>query len=118
VERVWYHDGRPILKFAGIDSISAAEQWEGAEVLVARPETARPLEGEYAHSDLIGCTVLREQGTEEIGVVRGIEEYGGPALLRLEAPDGGEILVPFARAICREIDTEHKLIRAWLPQGL
>src|SRR5206468_3069923 len=27
IEKVWYHDGVPVLKFAGIDSISAAEPW-------------------------------------------------------------------------------------------
>src|SRR5579863_2335251 len=34
LERIWLHDGRPVFKFAGIDTISAAEEWEGADVLV------------------------------------------------------------------------------------
>ena len=117
VERVWYHDARPIFKFVGIDSISAAEEWQGADILVEESEKARPAEGEYLHADLIGCRVLREDGAEELGVVCGIEEYGGPALLQVESPGRGELLVPFARAICREIDTERKLIRVWLPEG-
>jgi 16S rRNA processing protein RimM len=118
LERVWYHDSRPILKFAGIDSISAAEVWEGADILVAPEEKVQPEEGEYSHADLIGCTVLRENGPQPIGVVRSIEEYGGPPLLNLETPAGVELLVPFARAICREIDTGNKVIRVWLPEGL
>jgi ribosomal 30S subunit maturation factor RimM len=32
--------------------------------------------------------------------------------------DGREILVPFARAICREIDVAGKIIRVQLPEGL
>ena len=36
VEETWRHDGRPVFKFAGIDSISDAEPWEGAEMLVSR----------------------------------------------------------------------------------
>jgi 16S rRNA processing protein RimM len=118
VERVWYHASRPILKFAGIDSISAAEEWQGADILVPPDEKVQPEKGEYSHADLIGCTVLRENGSQPIGVVRGIEEYGGAPLLNLETPAGGELLVPFARAICREIDTNRKVIRAWLPEGL
>jgi ribosomal 30S subunit maturation factor RimM len=51
-------------------------------------------------------------------VVRGIEEYGGPVLLTVSAPDGREVSIPFARSICREIDTQRKRIRAWLPPGL
>jgi 16S rRNA processing protein RimM len=123
VERVWHHNGRPILKFAGIDSISEAETWAGADVLVDASARVSPAEGEYSHADLIGCAVLREDSEAQIGVVRGIEEYGGPVLLSVVllsvvAPDGREILIPFARSICREIDTQRRRIRAWLPQGL
>ena len=35
-------------------------------------------------------------GAEQpLGVVRGIEEYGGQTLLRVEKTAGGEMLVPF-----------------------
>ena len=118
VERVWRHEGRPVLKFEGIDSISDAEVWEGAGILVAESDVARPQEGEYSHADLIGCTVFREKTDGEIGIVRAIEEYGGPPLLKIECADGREILVPFARSICREVDPAGKSIRAWLPEGL
>ena len=115
MEKVWYHDGRPVLKFAGVDSISGAEELAGADILVPAEERAAPGEGEYSHADLIGCSVVTDR---PIGVVKGIEEYGGPPLLKIEALDGREILVPFARAICREIDVAAKVIRVELPEGL
>ncbi len=118
VERVWRHDGQPVLKFEGIDSIAGAEEWVGADILVDERERARPEQGAYSHADLIGCTVLAAPGDRPAGVVRAVHEFGGPALLELESPDGGEILVPFAREICREIEIERKQIRAWLPEGL
>jgi 16S rRNA processing protein RimM len=118
VERTWHHNGRPILKFAGIDSISEAETWAGADVLVEASARVTPAEGEYWHVDLIGCAVLREDSEAQIGVVQGIEEYGGPVLLSVAAPDGHELSIPFARSICREIDIQRKRIRAWLPEGL
>jgi 16S rRNA processing protein RimM len=116
VEQVWYHDGRPVFKFAGIDSISDAEGWAGADVLVPESERAAPEDGEYSHADLIGCRLAESAGT--VGIVVGVEEYGGPPLLRVEATDGREILVPFARSICREIDVAAKIIRVELPEGL
>jgi 16S rRNA processing protein RimM len=116
VERLWYHGGRPVFKFAGIDSISDAEPWEGAEVLVASGDRVVPGEGEYLHADLIGCTVLC--GEARLGVVTGIEEYGGPPLLKVESGNGREILIPFAGAICREIDVGRKIICVELPEGL
>jgi 16S rRNA processing protein RimM len=116
VERLWYHDGRPVFKFAGIDSISQAELWEHAEILVPEAQRLVPDEGEYLHEDLIGCTVQAQGNT--IGVVQSIEEYGSAPLLRVTAADGREMLIPFARAICREIDVLNKIIRAEIPEGL
>ena len=117
IEELWHHGGRPVFKFAGIDSISEAELWEGADILAPETERAAPAEGEYAFADLIGCRLVQESGAP-VGIVAGVEEYGGPPLLRVEATDGREILVPFARSICRKIDVAAKLIRVELPEGL
>jgi 16S rRNA processing protein RimM len=119
VERLWYHNGRPVFKFFGIDSISDAEVWRGADLLAPESERARPQPGEYSHADLIGCQMWPASSAEQpLGIVRGIEEYGGQTLLRVEKPGGREMLVPFADAICREIDVARKIIRAELPEGL
>lgn len=119
VEEVWYHGGRPVFKFVGIDSINQAEEWAGAEILVPESERAVPEEGEYSHGDLVGCRLVGEGPAEAVlGVVSGVEDYGGPPLLRVEATDGREILVPFARSICKEIDVASKIIRVELPEGL
>jgi 16S rRNA processing protein RimM len=115
VENVWHHDGRPVLKFSGIDSIGDAEPWAGADVLVPEAERAQPGDDEFSHADLIGCRVVAGQ---EIGMVAGVEDYGGAPLLRVERSDGRELLIPFARSICREIDVAAKTIRVELPEGL
>jgi 16S rRNA processing protein RimM len=117
VERLWYHSGRPVFKFVGIDSISDAEVWRGSDLLAPESEQALPGKGEYSHAELIGCE-LQAAGHGPVGVVRGIEDYGGQTLLRVEKTGGGEMLVPFAKAICKEIDVARKIIRAELPEGL
>jgi len=115
VEETWRHDGRPVFKFAGIDSISDAEKWEGAEMLVPASEVEPPEEGTFSYADLVGCKVV---GGAVIGVVTEVEAYGGAPLLKLEAADGREILIPFARSICKVIDVASKTIRVELPEGL
>jgi len=55
VEEIWWHDGRPVFKFAGIDSISDAEPWAGAAVLVDDSERELSEEGAYSYADLRGC---------------------------------------------------------------
>jgi 16S rRNA processing protein RimM len=115
VEEVWRHGGRQVFKFGGIDSISEAEKWEGAELLVRASEVEPPEEGAYSYAELVGCRVV---GDTEVGVVTEVEEYGGAPLLKLEAVDGREILIPFAKSICTEIDVASKTIRVELPEGL
>jgi 16S rRNA processing protein RimM len=116
VERVWWHDGRPVFKFDGIDSISDAEPWAGADILVAEAEREMPEEGAYSHADLIGCALWN--GDRKAGVVRAVEDYGGGPLLEVKLDAGGEVLVPFTLSICKQIDVEAKTIRAELPEGL
>jgi 16S rRNA processing protein RimM len=115
VEETWRHDGRPVFKFVGIDSINDAEPWEGAEMLVSPGEVEPPEEGAFSYAELVGCKVV---GDEVVGVVTEVEEYGGAPLLKLEAADGREILIPFARSICKVIDVASKTIRVELPEGL
>jgi 16S rRNA processing protein RimM len=116
VERVWWHDGRPVFKFEGIDSISYAEHWQHADVLVPDSEREEPEEGSYSHADLIGCALWNRN--EMVGTVRAVEDFGGPTLLEIRLEDGRDVLVPFALAICKEIDVAAKTIRAELPEGL
>jgi 16S rRNA processing protein RimM len=115
VTETWRHDGRPVFKFEGIDSISDAEKWEGAEMSVRASEVEPPEEGAFSYADLVGCKVV---GDTEVGVVTEVEEYGGAPLLKVEAADGREILIPFARSICKVIDVASKTIRVELPEGL
>jgi len=118
LESVWLHDGRPVLKFRGIDSISDAEALVGAEVRL--PIAGRmPLEeGEFYQADLIGCEVVELPSGERLGEVTGWQEAGGPNLLQVRMRDGGELLIPFARAICVEIDVAARRILVDLPAGL
>jgi len=118
VESLWHHNGRPVFKFVGIDSISEAQLWRGADVLAPESERAKPEAGEYSYADLIGCGIVNFGSEAPLGIVRSVEEYGGRPVLCVEKSGGGEMLVPFAGAICREIDVARKIIRAQLPEGL
>ena len=115
VERVWEHDGTPVFKFQGINSMNEAERLRGAEVRIPASERMEPEPGEFFHSDLIGCE-MRDAATDRlIGKVTGWEEYGGPALLEV---DNGRVLVPFVKAICVDIRPAEGVVRVNLPEGL
>jgi 16S rRNA processing protein RimM len=114
IENVWWHDGRLVLKFRGVDTISGAEALSGCEVRVPEAEAAPLAPGEYFQSDLIGCEVVDHASGATLGFVQDFLETGGPGLLDL----GGDFLIPFARSICVEVAPEARRIMVELPAGL
>jgi 16S rRNA processing protein RimM len=114
VETTWFHNGVLIFKFRGVDSIADAERLSGCEVRVPLSERA-PLEpGEYFESDLLGCEVVDRRTGESLGRVTRWDEGGSSGLLVVEE----NLLIPFARSICVEIDPAAKRIAVDLPEGL
>jgi len=115
LEGVWFHKGLAILKFRGIENISAAETLVGRDIRIPLSDR-KPLEpGQIYLSDLIGCEVF-ENGVS-LGKVEGLEDHGAAPLLQVRTTQG-ELLIPFAEEICRTIDLEKRQIHVRLPEGL
>jgi len=115
IEASRFHKGRVILKFAGCDSMGAAETLVGRWLGVPRAARRALPPGVVYLDDLIGCTV-RESG-QTLGAVEAIEETGAQILLRVRTAEG-ELLIPFAEEICRKVDVEKQEIEVRLPDGL
>ena len=106
--RVW------LFKLQGVDTMSQAELLEHAEVRIPLAERPALDESEHYLSDLIGCQVRDRITGDLVGTVTGWQDAGGAGLLEV----GGELLIPFARSICVDIDTGAKRIFVNLPEGL
>jgi 16S rRNA processing protein RimM len=117
LERSWRHQGRLILKFAGVDSISDAELLRGSEVQIPRCELGPPPAGEFYFEELIGAKVVEAGSGREIGQVEDVLEGAGPALLQVRSAER-EILIPFAKHICIEVAPKDGVIRVRMPEGL
>jgi 16S rRNA processing protein RimM len=115
LENAWQHGERVILKFSGVDTMSDAERLAGMELQVPLAERPPAPEGEYYQTDLVGCAIVGRDGSE-IGVVTGVESFGGPDLLVVKGKR--EFRVPFVRAVCVEIDVAGRRIVVELPEGL
>ncbi len=70
-------------------------------------------DGEYFESDLVGCEVIDRRTGESMGKVSAWDDGGGSGLLVV-----GDLLIPFARSICVEINPAEKRIAVELPEGL
>ena len=116
IEKFWFQNGRVILKFKGYDTVEGGETLRNVEICVPESEAVELDEGEYFDWELAGCKVETISG-EAIGEVRELMRTGGTELL-VVAGETKEYLIPFANAICVEVDIENKLIRVDLPEGL
>ena len=116
IENHWFQSGRMVLKFEGIDSIEAAEELRDADICIAEMDAVELQSGEFYDWQLEGCKVETTGGTK-IGIVRGLMRTTGTENLIIDG-DNKEYLIPFAEAICVEVDIESKLIRIDPPEGL
>lgn len=116
VESLAARRGVVVIKLAGVNDLSRAEDLKGLEVQVPE-ESLKTLERDsyYAHQ-LVGCSVLDRERTR-IGSVTDVMETGGGILLVLDR-EGREVLIPFHRSICLDIDPGKKEIIVDPPEGL
>lgn len=115
LEEYWFHKGGVVLKFAGVDSISQAEELIGCEVQIARAERVELEAGWFYVSDLVGCAV-NDRG-REIGRIEDVQFGAGEAPLLVVKGDK-EYLVPFAEAYIERLDPAQKRLEMKLPEGM
>jgi len=120
------NNGRVVLQFAGIDTISAAELLLGLDVIVPSEERRLLEDGSVYISDLVGCTVY--DGQAQVGTIEDVRfpttadgstrlEDAAP-LLAVQPASGGEVLIPFVSAFIVRADLAARRIEMKLPAGL
>jgi 16S rRNA processing protein RimM len=116
----WLHKGGIVLHFAGVDSISAAEELKGMIVAVPQIERAPLAADEVFIGDLIGCMLVDVAGAEPVtvGEIEDVNRTAGAAPLLVVHGARGEVLIPFAKSYLRRIDLEGRRVEMALPEGL
>jgi 16S rRNA processing protein RimM len=116
VTSVRFQGERPVLGFAGIDTMNAAAELAGTELRIAVESLAPLPAGTFYRHDLVGCTVMTSSG-DEIGVVRKVEGAKDGSRLVVDSPRG-ELLIPLAAEICSGVDVRAKRVVVDPPEGL
>jgi 16S rRNA processing protein RimM len=117
----WLHKGGVVLHFAGVDSISSAEELAGRIVAVPQEERATPAADEVYIGDLIGCVLVDVAAAEPVtvGEIEDVDRSAGPvAILVVHGESADEILIPFAKDYVRRVDVVAKRVEMALPEGL
>lgn len=129
----WLHKGGVVLHFAGVDSISAAEELAGHIVAIPLSERAQLDEGNFFISDLIGCVLVDVAGANEaiVGEIEDVDRSAGSVAILVVKPPSrqvgesagqqkldNEILIPLAKDYLRRVDFDAKRVEMALPEGL
>jgi len=108
------HGATIVAQLEGIADREAAALMKGHEIAVPREALPAPAENEFYWADLIGFSVVNEQG-EAIGELAGHFSNGAHdvmqvAQLKNEQNEKQERLIPFVDAVVRQVDVPGRRI--------
>ncbi|MBV7271971.1 ribosome maturation factor RimM [Clostridium thailandense] len=108
-EVVWckLQNDRVILKIDGIDSIEDAVKYKEKYIEVSREDAIKLPEGRYFVTDIIGCTVLDENGVD-LGKIYDVIHTKNNDVYWIK--EGKELLIPVLKEIVISIDVENQKI--------
>jgi 16S rRNA processing protein RimM len=116
IEDSWFQKDRIVFRFSGFDSIEKADTLRGVEICIPESQAVELDEDEFFDWQLKGCEVETIDG-ERVGVLRELMRTGGTEILVVENA-GREYLIPFAEAICTDVDIVNRKITIDPPDGL
>jgi 16S rRNA processing protein RimM len=110
---VRFHQGRPIVTFAGIETVDEAQALAGAELWLPQAALAPLPEGTFYRHDLIGCEV-RDTGDALVGRITAVEGTLERSYLVVD----GDVMIPLVDHICLRIDMPARRVIVSPPEGL
>jgi len=103
------HSGNVVARFEGSEDRDDALKFRGMGVAVPRAELPPTGKNEFYQADLIGLSVVNEQG-EQLGKVVEVFSNGGHNVLRVRF-EGGERLLPYVPAVISDVDLGSGVLR-------
>lgn len=111
------HKQFDLLKFVGYDDIQVVEEFKGSLLKIAASQLTPLAEGEFYYHEIIGCTVVTEEG-EQIGVIISILSPGANDVWIVETEDKKEVLIPYIQDVVKQVNVQEKRVQIHLMEGL
>lgn len=109
--------GNVLLTFEGVTDRDQADKIKGIYIAVDRKDAVKLPKDSYFIADLLGMTVIDDE-RGELGKVTNVIETGANFVLEMKRKGKKDLLVPFVKAVCYEVDMETRVINTVLPEGL
>ncbi|MCR2804986.1 ribosome maturation factor RimM [Paenibacillus soyae] len=107
------------LKLEGFNNINDVEKFKGWMLKISESQQGQLDEGEYYYHQIIGCSVVTEEG-EELGVISEILSPGANDVWVVERPKakGKQLLLPVIDDVVLHVNVADKRITVRLMEGL
>ena len=117
IESVKFFKNLIILKFKGIDDINEVEKYRKATLWVTREQAVPLKKDEYFIADLIGLSVVTEDG-EELGNITDVMQTGANDVYVIAKEGEEEFLIPAIKECVKNVDLENRMMTIFLMPGL
>ena len=117
IKNVKFFKNLVILKFKGVDNINDIEKYKGRELWIPRKEGQELEEDEYYIADLLGMSVVLEDG-QEFGTLKDVMETGANDVYIIDSAEHGEVLLPAIKECILDVDLEKNVMTIHLMKGL
>ena len=104
-------------KLEGVEDRDEAEALKGTYIAVSRADAVPLKKDSYYIADLIGVKVIDDE-RGELGTVCDCYETGANYILEIKRSKPKNLLLPFLKVYCYEVDVESGFIKCRLPEGL
>ena len=107
-----------IVKFKQFNDINEVEKLKGCELTIERKDAIKLQPGEYYCADLIGLSIVDEEG-KVLGTLVDVIQTGANDVYEMKREDGEEnVLIPAIKDCILDIDIENKQIKIHVIPGL
>jgi 16S rRNA processing protein RimM len=113
IRDIKFHQGRPIVALAGVETMTDAEALAGAELWLPQAALGPLPEGTFYRHDLVGCEV-RDTKDALVGRVTAVEG----TLDRSHLVVDETVMIPLVEHICVEVDLPARRVIVNPPEGL
>lgn len=117
IKNVKFFKNLVILKFKGVDNINDIDKYKGRDLWIPREEGQELEEDEYYIADLLGMSVVLENG-QEFGTLKDVMETGANDVYIIDSAEHGEVLLPAIKECILDVDLEKNVMTIHLMKGL
>lgn len=119
IQSVRRHKNFILLTFEGMNNINLVEPFKEGMLKVTKDQMEEDLleENEYFYHDIIGCSVISEEG-ETIGEVKDILQTGANDVWVIKGTKGKEQYIPYIEDVVKDINIDDKMITIHVMEGL